>query len=221
MAIPQTVMDQIDKTISLLNNKKFDADPIAGEHFSKITSVMSSAYKRHGFIIERAILESINSNARFEAWEDKAFAVSRVADSVASGFMDEPEKAISSQVPYEEPGTRSLQIDMAAYEAATKTLKIYEVKRGSGLHDAGKRRQILRDLLCMELLAKSYGESKGCEVLNSRAHIIFYYGKCSIKEPFALTADDLDDHFGFSVKEQVEAANALFKKRLFEILTGQ
>jgi hypothetical protein len=221
MEIPQAVIDQIDKTISALNNKKFDPDPIAGEHFSKITSVMSSAYKRHGFIIERAILESVNANPRFEAWEDKAFAVSTAADSIANDFMSEPSKAISSQVPYEDPGPRSLQIDLAAYEADTKTLTLYEVKRGSGLHDAGKRRQILRDLLCMELQAKSYGESKGFEVDRSRAHIIFYYGKCSIKEPFALTSDDLNTHFGFQIKEEIEAANALFKKRLFEILTGQ
>jgi hypothetical protein len=45
--------------------------------------------------------------------------------------------------------------------------------------------------------------------------------RVSLKEPFALTADDLNAHFGFPVKEEIEAANALFKKRLFEILTGQ
>ena len=135
--------------------------------------------------------------------------------------MSEPSKAISSQVPYEDLGPRSLQIGLAAYEVDTKTLNLYEVKRGSGLHDAGKRRQILRDLLCMELQAKSYGKSKGFEVDQSRAHIIFYYGKCSIKQPFALTSDGLNTHFGFPIKEEAEAANALFKKRLFEILSGQ
>lgn len=221
MKIPKGVMEQIDKTISALNKKKFDPDPIAGKHFSKITSVMSSAYKRHGFIIERATLESVKANPRFEAWEDKTFAVSTAADSIATNFMGEPSKAITSQVPYEDPGSRTLQIDLAAYEKEAKTITLYEVKRGSGLHDAGKRRQILRDLLCMELLAKSYGESKGFEITKSRAHIIFYYGKCSIKEPFALTSDDLNAHFGFPIKEEIEAANALFKKRLFEILTGQ
>jgi hypothetical protein len=47
----------------------------------------------------------------------------------------------------------------------------------------------------MQFLEKSYGESRGYEVDHSRAHIIFYYGKCSIKEPFALTVDDFDAHF--------------------------
>src|SRR5215831_5923618 len=48
---------EIEKTIKGLDSKNFPPDPIAGPHFSKITSVMSSAYKRHGYILERAILE--------------------------------------------------------------------------------------------------------------------------------------------------------------------
>ena len=50
---------EIEKTVTGLDSKLFDPDPIAGPHFSKITSVMSSAYKRHGYILERAILEAL------------------------------------------------------------------------------------------------------------------------------------------------------------------
>jgi hypothetical protein len=39
---------EIEKTINGLDLRNFEPDPIAGPHFSKITSVMSSAYKRHG-----------------------------------------------------------------------------------------------------------------------------------------------------------------------------
>lgn len=221
MAVPEEVVAEIDKTISALNSKQFDPDPIAGPHFSKITSVMSSAYKRHGFILEHTILHSVRAQPRFEAWEDRKFTISDAADALATGFMAEPGKAIASQVPYEPAGPRTLQVDLVAYEADRKHLSVYEVKRGSGLHDAGKKRQILRDLICMELLAKSYGEHHGYEVNSSRAHIIFYYGKCSIREPFSLTADDLDGHFGYGIREEVEEANQLFKQRLFEILAGE
>ena len=218
MSIPEKVVEQIDKTIMALNKKKFDPDPIAGPHFSKITSVMSSAYKRHGFIIENAILNSLSRRLEYSAWEDRKFHVSVAADSLANDFMANPENAVHSNLPYDPEGPRTLQIDLVAYQPATQHLNIYEIKRGSGFHDAGKRRQILRDLICMELLAKSYGESKGLTVRSSRANAIFYYGKCSIGAPFALTADDLDDHFKFEIKNEVEAANSLFKRRLFEIL---
>jgi hypothetical protein len=32
---------------------------------------------------------------------------------------------------------------------------------------------------------------------------IFYYGMCSIKKPFSVTGDELDEHFQFSVKAEV------------------
>ena len=67
---PEEVIDVlrplIDATIRRLNSKKFLPDPIAGAHFSRIVSVMSSAYKRHGHIIERAILEQLQRNPNFE-----------------------------------------------------------------------------------------------------------------------------------------------------------
>jgi len=72
----------------------------------------------------------------------------------------------------------------------------------------------------MQVLAKSYAEARGHTVNSSSAHMIFYYGKCSVGEPFALTKDDLDTHFGAGVEKAVEDANALFKLRLFEILTA-
>ena len=46
----QLIKPEIESTIKRLDLKAFDPDPIAGPHFSKITSVMSSAYKRHGYI---------------------------------------------------------------------------------------------------------------------------------------------------------------------------
>jgi hypothetical protein len=37
------VREEVERTIHALDQKRFDPDPIAGPHFSKITSVMSSA----------------------------------------------------------------------------------------------------------------------------------------------------------------------------------
>jgi len=88
------------------------------------------------------------------------------------------------------------------------------------MHDAGKRRSILRDLLCTQVLLKSYGQSRGIDVNQARSHIIFYYGDCSIKKPFCLTRDELDSHFGVPVKHIVEAVNDEFRRRLFDILSA-
>ena len=66
------------KTISLLKEKNLK-ESIAGEHFSKIVSLMSGAY-RHGLILEKAILEQLKTNPNFEVWEELNFLVSQAAD---------------------------------------------------------------------------------------------------------------------------------------------
>jgi len=44
---------EIELTIERLKNKKFKSDPIGGEHFSKIVSLMSSAYKRMDLFLKK------------------------------------------------------------------------------------------------------------------------------------------------------------------------
>ena len=75
MSLVKILTPEIEATIERLRVKKFRPDPIAGEHFSRIVSVMSSAYKRHGFILERAILEQLKLCPDFEVWEDREFQV--------------------------------------------------------------------------------------------------------------------------------------------------
>ena len=99
-------------------------------------------------------------------------------------------------------------------------MKSYEVKRGAGLHDSGKRRSMLRDVLCVQVLLKSYGKQRGLDVKEAFSHIIFYYGQCSIPKPFSLIGSELDEHFGWPVQAAVEEVNAYFQSRLFAILSG-
>ena len=213
------IMDPIiEVTVEKLKNKKFKSDPIAGEHFSKIVSVMSSAYKRHGFIIERAILERLKTNTNFEVWEDRSFNVPSIADHLVDSAIENPELIFESETSYVE-GPRTLQIDVIVYNKINKQISAYEIKRGNGLHDSGKRRSILRDLLCTQILLKSYGKQKGLEILSAKSYIIFYYGMCSIKKPFSLTREELDEHFGFSIFKEVEMVNEYFRSKLFDILT--
>ena len=47
---------------------------------------------------------------------------------------------------------------MVAFDEADQTIRAYEMKRGNGQFDAGKIRSIRRDLLCVQVLLKSYGE---------------------------------------------------------------
>ncbi len=215
--ILETLEPEIDKTIAALAMKNFRVDPLAGGKYSKIVSMLSSAYKRHGFILERAILEAVKRNPDLEIWDDFEFQVSNSADHMVDSILKNHTDAFHTEMPYG-VGHRTLQVDLIAFNKVTGHVSSYEVKRGNGLHDAGKKRSILRDLLCQQVLMKSYANSQGFEAKTASVHIIFYYGQCSIKKPFSLVRDELDDHFGCAVVEQVEKVNDAFKSRLHAML---
>lgn len=47
---------------------------------------------------------------------------------------------------------------MIAFDSADEKIRAYEIKRGNGQFDAGKIRSIRRDLKCIQVLLKSYGQ---------------------------------------------------------------
>jgi hypothetical protein len=206
----------VDKTIDKLAGTKFRDDPIVGKMLSAQTSIISSAYKRHGTIIEAAIIEGLRDSNRFEVWGEDAFKVSNAAEAVLGNLADDDYP--NASLPYGDC-KRTLQIDLIAYDHNEKIIGAYEIKRGNGVHDAGKQRSMKRDLQATQLLLKSYGtDYADKEVNTARSHIIFYYGLRSIPRPFSIIGDELDKHFGFPIKEKTERVNAYFQKRLFQVL---
>jgi hypothetical protein len=208
----------IDATIRSLAQKKFIEDPIAGPELSRSTSIISSAYKRHGQILETALRESLRDSNRHRVWRDEVFRVSPAADALV--YTQGAEQARLSSLPYGDKA-RTIQIDMIAYDDADQTIRAYEVKRGNGQFDAGKIRSIKRDLPCTQVLLKSYGDVTKCSPIAAEARIIFYYGIRSIPKPWSLVREELDGHFGYPVVPKIEQANEYFRTKLQELLEAE
>jgi hypothetical protein len=207
------VRPMIDRTIASLGYAKFVEDPICGPDYSRIHSIIGSAQKRHGRILEIALREGLRESNRHRVWTEPKFAISLAADTLVNSQSEEA--CSRSALPYGE-AHRSIQIDVGV--SADRTIGAYELKRANGLHDAGKIRSMRRDLACTRLLLQSYGEHCGLTAEHSNARIIFYYGKRSIPPPYSLIGAELDDHFGFAIICRIEAANTYYKDRLHELL---
>jgi hypothetical protein len=217
MTFMERVAPVVDETIATLSRVKFVEDPIAGTRYSRATSIVSSAYKRHGRILEMALRESLRESNRHKVWHDSAFRVSREADALAS--TQELDACQQSALPYGQ-SARKLQVDMVAFDNADQSIRAYEIKRGNGQFDAGKIRSITRDLKCIQVLLKSYGEFCKLKATTAESKIIFYYGVRSIPHPWSLVKDELDEHFGFPVVERIEQANEYFRTRLHTLLNA-
>jgi hypothetical protein len=210
-----TIFNEVDATMFRLADKRFSVDPVVEARYSRITSIVSSAYKRHGGIIERAFAAALRRAPHLRVWEDPVFRVSAAAERLA----DTDATAVGAALPYGgDDYVRTLQVDFLVFDDRGNRLGAYECKRGFGYHDSGKKRSMLRDLRCLQMLIKSYGEQRDLPVRNAEARIIFYYGQCSVGAPWALTREDLDEHFGAPVTEAVEQVNDYFKSRLGALL---
>jgi hypothetical protein len=218
-SFPMTFMERVapvvDETIKALSYKKFIEDPIAGTRYSRATSIISSAYKRHGRILEIALRESLRESNRHTVWHDEKFRVSREADALAN--TQDLDACRLTTLPYGAK-VRTLQVDMVAFDGADQYIRAYEIKRGNGQFDAGKIRSITRDLKCIQVLLKSYGEFCKLRPLGAESKIIFYYGVRSIQAPWSLVKEELDEHFGFPVVSYIEQANDYFRAQLHALL---
>jgi hypothetical protein len=215
----ERVAPVVDATIAALARTRFIEDPVAGVKYSRATSIISSAYKRHGKILETAIREGLRDSNRHRVWSEDNFRVSTAANALVNSLvgLEGEEACRQSALPYGERA-RSLQVDMMAFDEADRTIRAYEVKRGNGQFDAGKIRSIKRDLMCIQVLLKSYAETAKVAPNAAEAKIIFYYGVRSIPRPWSLVRDDLDGHFGFPIVAKIEQANEYFRERLHQLL---
>ena len=216
MTFMERVSPVVDETITALSKVQFDEDPIAGVRYSRSTSIVSSAYKRHGRILETALRESLRESNRHRVWQEDRFRVSRAADALVGSQTED--ECRQSALPYGD-AVRSIQIDMVAFDSADQIIRSYEVKRGNGQFDSGKIRSIKRDLKCAQVLLKSYGQELAkLKPVAAESRIIFYYGVRCIPRPWSLVKEELDSHFGFPVVERIEQANDYFRNKLHALL---
>lgn len=203
-------------TLEKLADTAFRADPIGGPKYSRATSIISSAYKRHGQMLGRAMVERLKDCSRFNVWIEEDFKLSPASNSELQRGLP-PVSYRSIALPYGE-ASQSIPIDLVVHDKQARTLRSYNVKRGNGSYDAGKRKIIQGELLRTQMLLKGYGKSLGVDADKHEAFIVFYYGLRSIPAPYSLVDDDLDEHFDFPVRTAIEKMNQEFRRELYALI---
>lgn len=206
----------VDNTIEKLGSARFREDPIAGRKYSRATSIISSAYKRHGAILELALLERLKECARLRVWTEDDFKLSHES-LIRARVSERIEPLLEMDLPYGDR-ERSIGVDIMVYDEKEASLRSYNVKRGNGSYDGGKRRLIQEELVRTDMLLTDYGRVCGLEPASSHAHIVFYYGLLSIPAPLAIAGSDLDTHFNFPVIDAIERVNSYFVQRLHGLI---
>lgn len=206
----------LEATLDRLGTAKFRIDPIGGPRYSRVTSIMSSAYKRHGQILGRAILERLKDCSRFLVWTEDCFLLSPGSrEALARGLPPAAYRDI--QLPYGE-SDRSIPVDLIVHEPSAKRIRAYNVTRGNGVYDAAKKRLMVGEMLRTQIHLAGYAHSLGIKVATAEAYIVSYYGLRVAPESYSLVAAELDAHFDFPVMDAVEAVNDHLRKGLHRLV---
>src|SRR5437588_9545710 len=110
MSILNELKPIVDRTVKLLRKKAFECDPLMSAELSRVTSVVSSAYKRHGHILEASIKAVLQQHDRFQVWSVPKLPISQAAENLATSYMDKPKTALTAGIEHEDSGHRTLQI---------------------------------------------------------------------------------------------------------------
>ena len=104
------------------------------------------------------------------------------------------------------------------FDRRVNSVRGYEIKRANGHFDSGKKRSILKDILALQSLLRSYAVKRGHAATMSEARLIAYYGVMPLPHPLSIAGDGMDDHFVFPVFKYVEEVNDYFRERLYALL---
>jgi hypothetical protein len=112
----------VDATITALSQTRFIEDPVAGVKYSRATSIISSACKRHGKILETAIREGLRDSNRHRVLSEDSFRVSTAANALVTSLigLEGEEACRKSALPYGERA-RTLQVDIKRRSKSSRT----------------------------------------------------------------------------------------------------
>lgn len=219
LKIFKSLIPLINYNIKSLSNPRFNIDPIGGK-YSFITSVMSSAYKRHGNILEAALKEKLKECNDFIIFNEDKFPITTEAKSKAALYEKELHKMKKIDLFYNETAAKDfLQVDLIVYNKKSSIVSSYELKRGNGYLDAGKKRSLRQDLMSTNFLLKDWMKKfHNISVRAAHSYVISYYGFKAVEKPFSLVRYDLDNHFKFSVVKDIEKVNLFFRNKLHKMI---
>jgi len=209
----------IERRLAAVRRRKIKIDPVLGPA-SGIVSRLGSLPKIDGDIIHAAIVDAIRAWTNLTVLPEWRTPISDGADRLAAGGRHAT--CLVTDLPYDAQVVDTVKVDLVTIDPVTGVATAFEVKRGHGDHDSGKRQKIIDDLIRVRLvLAGHLRECGHTEVRTAAVRLVSYYG-CGATGPIpTLTRESIDQHFGVPVTTMVGAAAELMRAAALGILQDE
>jgi hypothetical protein len=192
----------------------FPVDPLVGPELSRAISCVGSVVKRHGGLIEMGIAGALKASDRFIVLTNVGLPVTKGAAQLLDA-RNSDENLANIRLLADSEAEGIVNVDLVVVDPAASWAGTYEIKRGNGVTEHGKRRPITRKLRAARLVLASYVRQAGYGPVDSvTSAVIDYFGGSGFEADFTLTRDQLDGHFGVPVIATVDAMTATVREAL-------
>lgn len=201
------LLAMIERRTGRVRRRRIIPDPILGAA-SGIVSRLSSLPKIDGDVIHAAVVEAVNRRPDLVVHSEWRVPISDAANRLASAGRYA--QCLGTDLPYDDAVAGRVKIDLVTIDREAGTAAAYEIKRGHGTHDSGKRQKIVDDLIRVGLVLAGHLRAKGYpEVRTATVHLISYYGSVVAGPIPRLDRTTVDAHFGVPVTAVVGATAEL------------
>lgn len=193
-------------------------DPLLGQTFGWLHRVTTNLLHKHGSLLQSVLASTLAEAKGYEILEPCDIPVSEDADRLAS--RHNISACVQTELPFEPTGPRTVRPDIIGLHVLSGTLQFVEIKRGQGKLSSATIRSETRDLLCLQMLGRSWARSLNLQVRKVDAFAVSFYGRSGLPHRLTVAGDELDEHFGFPVTGRVEAALEFGRHELEARLPG-
>lgn len=199
---------------------EFPADPLIAPALSRAVSCIGSVVKRHGGLIELSLAGALTASDRFIVLTNVALPLTKGAIQLLDA-RNSDENLARIKLSADSEASGIVNIDLVVVDPEAGWAGAYEIKRGNGTTEHGKRRPTVRKLRAARLVLASYVRQLGYgEIESVTSAVIDYCGASGFDPEFTLTREQLDGHFGVPVVATVEAMTAALSAELQAALPG-
>lgn len=193
---------------------EFPLDPLVEPELSRAISCIGSVVKRHGKLIEMGIAGALTMNDRFIVLTNENIPLTKGAKQLLEAKNSNRSLA-GIRLAADSEADGMVNVDLVVVDPDAGWAGAYEIKRGNGTTEPGKRRPLIQKLTAVRLVLASYARQIGqwpIETVTSA--VIDYYGSSGFDPNYTLVRDQLDDHFGVPIVETVDAVTSAAREAL-------
>jgi hypothetical protein len=187
-------------------------DPLLGETFGWLHRVTTNLLHKHGAILQSVLAQILAEAPGYNVLPPHDIKVSEDADRLAS--RHNIPASLQTELPYDPRGPRTVRPDVIAFHEPTGTLQFVEAKRGQAKLSSATIRSETRDLQCLQMLGRSWARAQNLGAERVEAFAVSFYGRSGLPHQLSVAGDELDEHFGFPVSAQIDAALAFGRHEL-------